>query len=100
MARSDVTAAFILTSSIAILASAQEMSGSKSLLPPGTTHLAGHGFIGTLTSLVASSQLDLPSAVRLAVRLPSLTWSFIPDMVAYIRQPTGQPSQYQYRRPT
>lgn len=67
MARSDVTAAFILTSSIAILASAQELSGHNSLLPPGTTHLAGHGFIGTLTSLVASSQLDLPTAVRLAV---------------------------------
>ena len=67
MARSDVTAAFILTSSIAILASAQELSGHTSLLPPGTTHLAGHGFIGTLTSLVASSQLDLPTAVRLAV---------------------------------
>jgi len=69
MARSDVTAAFILTSSIAILASAQELSGHNSLLPPGTTHLAGHGFIGTLTSLVASSQLDLPTAVRLAVSL-------------------------------
>lgn len=67
MARSDVTAAFILTSSVAILASAQELSGHTSLLPPGTTHLAGHGFIGTLTSLVASSQLDLPTAVRLAV---------------------------------
>lgn len=70
MARSDVTAAFILTSSIAILASAQELSGHNSLLPPGTTHLAGHGFIGTLTSLVASSQLDLPTAVRLAVSCP------------------------------
>lgn len=69
MARSDVTAAFILTSSIAILASAQELSGHNSLLPSGTTHLAGHGFIGTLTSLVASSQLDLPTAVRLAVCL-------------------------------
>lgn len=67
MARADVTAAFILTSSIAILASAQEMSGATSMLPKGTTHLAGHGFIGTLTSLVASGQLDLPSAVRLAV---------------------------------
>lgn len=67
MARSDVTAAFILTSSIAILASAQEMSGSASLLPSGTTHLAGHGFIGTLTALVAAGQLDLATAVRLAV---------------------------------
>jgi hypothetical protein len=73
MARSDVTAAFILTSSIAILASAQELSGHTSLLPPGTTHLAGHGFIGTLTSLVASNQLDLPTAVRLAVSLPSFS---------------------------
>ena len=70
MARPDVTAAFILTSSIAILASAQEMSGSSSLLPAGTTHLAGHGFVGTLTSLVAAGQLDLPAAVRLAVGLP------------------------------
>jgi hypothetical protein len=67
MARADVTAAFILTSSIAILASEQERSGSLSMLPTGTTHLAGHGFLGTLTALVASGQLDLADGVRLAV---------------------------------
>ncbi|OWZ51972.1 hypothetical protein C351_03611 [Cryptococcus neoformans c8] len=66
MKNPDITAAFILTSSIAILASEQEKSGSKSLLPSGTTHLAGHGFIGTLTALVAAGRLDLATGVRLA----------------------------------
>ncbi|WVR05089.1 hypothetical protein IAU60_002101 [Kwoniella sp. DSM 27419] len=66
MKRPDITAAFILTSSIAILASEQEKSGTPTLLPEGTTHLAGHGFIGTLTSLVASGRLDLATGVRLA----------------------------------
>ncbi|WVQ70222.1 uncharacterized protein L199_008448 [Kwoniella botswanensis] len=66
MKRPDVTAAFILSSSIAILASAQEKMGSPTLLPEGTTHLAGHGFIGTLTALVASGRLDLGTGVRLA----------------------------------
>ncbi|WWC69575.1 uncharacterized protein I206_103518 [Kwoniella pini CBS 10737] len=66
MKRPDVTAAFILTSSIAILASAQEKNGTPTLLPEGTTHLAGHGFIGTLTALVASGRLDLGTGVRLA----------------------------------
>ncbi|RSH91260.1 hypothetical protein EHS25_009559 [Saitozyma podzolica] len=66
MKRPDVTAAFILTSTIAILASAQEQSGSPTLLPEGTTHLAGHGFLGTLTALVAAGRLDLGTGVRLA----------------------------------
>ncbi|KAK4686353.1 hypothetical protein P7C73_g3777, partial [Tremellales sp. Uapishka_1] len=66
MRRSDVTAPFILVSSIAILASEQEKASSSGLLPPHTTHLVGHGFIGTLTSLVASGQLDLATGVRLA----------------------------------
>lgn len=39
------------------------------MLPDGTTHLAGHGFLGTLTALVASGQVDLADGVRLAVRL-------------------------------
>ncbi|WWC85365.1 uncharacterized protein L201_000228 [Kwoniella dendrophila CBS 6074] len=66
MKRPDVTAAFILSSSIAILASAQEKNGTPTLLPEGTTHLAGHGFIGTLTALVATGRLDLGTGVRLA----------------------------------
>ena len=72
MSRADVTAAFILTSSIAILASAQEQSGSSSLLPSQTRYLAGHGFIGTLTALVAAGRLDLPTGVRLAMTYASL----------------------------
>lgn len=84
MRRPDVTAAFILTSSIAILASAQvrshrfrdvedltddrqELSETPTFLPKGTTHLCGHGFIGTLTALVANGRLDLATGVRLAV---------------------------------
>lgn len=35
-------------------------------MPAGTNYLAGHGFIGTLTALVASGRLDLPTGVRLA----------------------------------
>ncbi|WVF72306.1 hypothetical protein IAT40_007119 [Kwoniella sp. CBS 6097] len=66
MKRPDVTAAFILTSSLAILASAKEKDGTPTLLPEGTTHLVGHGFIGTLTALVASGRLDLATGVRLA----------------------------------
>lgn len=85
MARSDVTAAFILTSSIAILASAQEMSGSTSLLPLGTTHLAGHGFIGVLTSLVAAGQLDLSTAVRLAVSQKLVYRREGAEALAYLR---------------
>ncbi|ORX39764.1 hypothetical protein BD324DRAFT_614903 [Kockovaella imperatae] len=73
MRRADVTAAFILTSSIAILASAQETAGSSSLLPRGTMYLAGHGFIGTLTALVAADRLDLPTGVRLAMMYASLS---------------------------
>ena len=38
-----------------------------SLLPEGTSHLVGHGFIGTLTALVAAGRLDLATGVRLAV---------------------------------
>ncbi|KAK1924764.1 hypothetical protein DB88DRAFT_486701 [Papiliotrema laurentii] len=72
MARPDVTAAFILSSSIAILASAQEHTASTSLLPFGTTHLAGHGFIGTLTALVAAGRLDLSTGVRLAMMYASV----------------------------
>ncbi|TXT13780.1 hypothetical protein VHUM_01147 [Vanrija humicola] len=72
MARADVTAAFILSSSIAILASEQERSGSSSLLPKGTGYLAGHGFVGTLTALVASGRLDLTTGVRLARMYASL----------------------------
>lgn len=83
MARADVTASFILTSTIAILASEQvsrlfsdfpqpianskERTGSASLLPEGTQFLAGHGFVGTLTALVAAGRLDLQDGVRLAV---------------------------------
>lgn len=67
MKRPDVTAAFILTSSVAILASAQAKYASPTLLPEGTTHLAGHGFIGTLTALVVAGRLDLATGVRLAV---------------------------------
>lgn len=66
MARADVTAAFILSSSIAILASEQEHSGTSSLLPAGTQFVAGHGLIGTLTALVAAGRLDLADGVRLA----------------------------------
>ncbi|WVN85241.1 uncharacterized protein L203_100386 [Cryptococcus depauperatus CBS 7841] len=66
MRRPDVTAAFILTSSIAILASEQEKAGYSTLVPPETTHLAGHGFIGTLSTLVAAGRLDLATGVRLA----------------------------------
>ncbi|KAL7422277.1 hypothetical protein Q5752_002923 [Cryptotrichosporon argae] len=72
MQRADVTAAFILTSSIAILASEQERSGAPSLLPYNTTHLAGHGFVGTLTALVAAGRLDLATGVRLARLYASL----------------------------
>lgn len=67
MKRPDVTAAFILTSSVAILASAQMKKASASLIPVGTTHLAGHGFVGTLTALVVAGRLDLATGVRLAV---------------------------------
>lgn len=35
-------------------------------MPPGTAYLAGHGFIGTLTAMVASGRLDLATGVRLA----------------------------------
>lgn len=73
MARADVTSAFILTSSIAILASAQEHAGASTLLPHGTTHLAGHGFIGTLSALVAAGRLDLSTGVRL-----SMMWAALP----------------------
>ncbi|WVQ78216.1 hypothetical protein IAT38_000299 [Cryptococcus sp. DSM 104549] len=66
MKRPDITAPFILTSSIAVLASAQEKDGTPTLLPEGTTHLAGHGFIGTLTALVAAGRLDLATGARLA----------------------------------
>ncbi|CAD6580410.1 MAG: hypothetical protein TREMPRED_002739 [Tremellales sp. Tagirdzhanova-0007] len=72
MTRADVTSAFILTSSLAVLASAQEASGSPTLLPPGTSHLAGHGFIGTLTALVVARRLDLQTGVRLASIYASL----------------------------
>lgn len=47
----------------------QERTGSSNLLPPGTAHLAGHGFIGTLTALVVAGRLDLETGVRLAVGL-------------------------------
>lgn len=67
MRRPDVTAAFVLASSIAILASEQEHHEHQELLPPGTAHLAGYGFIGTITALVAAGRLDLPTGVRLAV---------------------------------
>ena len=67
MRRPDVTAAFVLASSIAILASEQEHHEHPELLPPGTAHLAGYGFIGTITALVAAGRLDLPTGVRLAV---------------------------------
>ena len=67
MRRPDVTAAFVLASSIAILASEQEYHANPNLLPPGTAHLAGYGFIGTITALVAAGRLDLPTGVRLAV---------------------------------
>jgi hypothetical protein len=85
MARPDVTAAFILSASVAILASEQvgcprslrtwaeltiqERTGHNTLLPPGTSHLAGHGFIGTLTALVVAGRLDLQTGVRLAASL-------------------------------
>lgn len=72
MARPDITAAFILSSSVAILASEQEHSVGSSLLPPGTTHLAGHGFVGTLTALVAAGRLDLSTGVRLAIMFTNL----------------------------
>ncbi|BEI85388.1 hypothetical protein CcaverHIS002_0507890 [Cutaneotrichosporon cavernicola] len=75
MARPDVTASFILTSTIAILASEQERSGSSSLLPEGTQFLAGHGFVGTLTALVAAGRLDLQDGVRLARIYASLPCS-------------------------
>ena len=52
-----------------VLTISQETTGSSSLLPKGTMYLAGHGFIGTLTALVAADRLDLPTGVRLAVRL-------------------------------
>lgn len=66
MRRPDVTAAFVLASSIAILASEQEHNEYPELLPPGTAHLAGYGFIGTITALVAAGRLDLQTGVRLA----------------------------------
>ncbi|EIW69560.1 hypothetical protein M231_04403 [Tremella mesenterica] len=72
MLRADVTAAFILSSSIAILASEQEHTNGEGLIPSGVTHLVGHGFIGTLTALVAAGRIDLPTGVRLARMYASL----------------------------
>ncbi|WVQ71541.1 hypothetical protein IAR50_001080 [Cryptococcus sp. DSM 104548] len=66
MRRPDITTSFILASSLAILKSEQEKNGYDTLLPPGITHLAGHGFIGSLTALVAAGKLDLATGIRLA----------------------------------
>ncbi|ODO03443.1 hypothetical protein L198_02290 [Cryptococcus wingfieldii CBS 7118] len=66
MKRPDITTSFILASSLAILKSEQERNGYDTLLPPEITHLAGHGFIGMLTALVAAGKLDLATGVRLA----------------------------------
>jgi len=54
----------------------KENSGGAALLPHGTTHLAGHGFIGTLTALVAAGRLDLATGVRLSVSSPDLDFGW------------------------
>lgn len=53
----------------------QEHAGGSTLLPHGTSHLAGHGFIGTLSALVAAGRLDLSTGVRLSVGLALFTCS-------------------------
>lgn len=37
------------------------------MLPAGTAYLVGHGFVGTLTALVAAGRIDLATGVRIAV---------------------------------
>lgn len=72
MASPDLTAAFILASNVALLASHAELRSMDGLLPRGTTHLLGHGFIGALTCLVVTQRIALGDAVRLAVTWASL----------------------------
>lgn len=67
MDRPDIKAAYVLTSNLAILASAQaHAEPTSSFLPQDVTHLLGYGFIGTLTALVATDKVKLEDAVRLA----------------------------------
>lgn len=74
MASPDLTAAFILASNVALLASHAELRESNNgcWLPRGTTHLLGHGFIGALSCLVVAQRIALGDAVRLAVTWASL----------------------------
>lgn len=73
MDRPDIKAAYVLTSNLAILASAQaHAEPTSSFLPQDVTHLLGYGFIGTLTALVATDKVKLEDAVRLACIYASL----------------------------
>lgn len=73
MSRPDIKAAYVLTSNLAILASAQSHAPEPtSFLPQDVTHLLGYGFIGTLTALVATDKIKLEDAVRLACIYASL----------------------------
>ncbi|KAJ9104779.1 hypothetical protein QFC19_003920 [Naganishia cerealis] len=73
MLRPDIKAAYVLTSNLAILASAQQHAPEPtSFLPQDVTHLLGYGFIGTLTALVATDKVKLEDAIRLACIYASL----------------------------
>lgn len=73
MSRPDIKAAYVITSNLAILASAQSHAPEPtSFLPQDVTHLLGYGFIGTLTALVATDKVKLEDAIRLACIYASL----------------------------
>lgn len=73
MSRPDIKAAYVITSNLAILASAQSHAPQPtSFLPQDVTHLLGYGFIGTLTALVATDKVKLEDAIRLACIYASL----------------------------
>ncbi|KAJ9108742.1 hypothetical protein QFC21_000062 [Naganishia friedmannii] len=80
MSRPDTKAAYVITSNLAILASAQSHAPEHtSFLPQDVTHLLGYGFIGTLTALVATDKVKLEDAVRLACIYASLPAGGIQD---------------------
>ncbi|KAJ9125117.1 hypothetical protein QFC22_000070 [Naganishia vaughanmartiniae] len=83
MSRPDIKAAYVITSNLAILASAQSHAPEHtSFLPQDVTHLLGYGFIGTLTALVATDKVKLEDAVRLACIYASLPAGGIQDDTA------------------
>lgn len=80
MSRPDIKAAYVITSNLAILASAQSHAPEHtSFLPQNVTHLLGYGFVGTLTALVATDKVKLEDAVRLACIYASLPAGGIQD---------------------